>query len=653
MRLSTLAFTAAMSLYSVVASPIGSYETQKSNFYPRTRSLHAASAWEEYNTTDLQFQEEGNALVGIDKFDYFGSSVAINGNGHRVAVGARGRYGYDGAVFVYEASVARGPWNPMGQVLEGEGGDFACSIDLSHDGTVLVVGAPYMNGDKGAVKVYKFDYIWELMGEIHGEVNVGRAGHSVSVSGDGKTISCGAPESNGGFGRVSMWKWNETVKQWKPAGEGHNIDGTQKMFLGGSVSVNYDGTRVVIGAKLMTPSIGGVEYEYGGGVEVYDFVDNSWRKNSETIHGDKDFTHFGHDVDISYDGNRIIVGAYSENKSSGKVFVFELDNTFFQDWKLLGQEILKDSEDSKLGSAVSISGTGDVIAISAPDNDQISENSGKIEIFRYDEALKLWVRIGMGVSDYDIADDDLNDGDAIALSKYGDHVVVGSQSGEYYRGVAEVFKAEPFSEEMPPQIPQNLPQDPTEKLFHGDIVSIFLGALFSVCLVTLYAMKAIKGKKKKKNMSPENIMEYIDEFHDQGNNVHVRRSATGEGMHGVYGSEHFSTSPFGNDLNPTDWKHVHMLNMHDIVLNTVNDDPSKKNKKSNRDGRQTKNSPRGVTLESLAEENLSIAESNAYDDDSQVSFESSNTDNSHYYEKWYGGKKNKKTSVQKPSMTFV
>ncbi|GFH58811.1 hypothetical protein CTEN210_15287 [Chaetoceros tenuissimus] len=646
MRLSTSAFAVAMSLYSVVASPIGSSETQKANVHP-PRSLHAASAWEEYNTTDLQFQEEGNALIGIDKYDYFGSSVAINGNGHRVAIGSRGRYGYDGAVFVYEASVAKGPWNPMGQVLEGEGGDFASSLDLNHDGTILVVGAPYMNGDKGAVKVYKFDYIWELMGEIHGEVNVGRAGHSVSISGDGKTIASGAPESNDGFGRVSMWKWNESVQQWKPAGEGHNIDGTQKMFLGGSVSVNYDGTRVVIGAKLMTPSIGGVEYEYGGGVEVYDFDNNSWRKNSETIHGDKDFSHFGHSVDISYSGNRIIVGAYSENKSSGKVFVFELDNTFFQDWKLLGQEILKDSEDSKLGSDVSISGTGDVIAISAPDNDQISKNSGKIEVFRFDEAKKLWVRIGMGISDYDIADDDLNDGDAIALSEYGDHVVIGSQSGEYYKGVAEIFKAEPFSEKIPPQIPQDLPEDPTEKLFHGDIVSIFLGALFSVCLVTLYAMRAIKGKKKK---SPENIMEYIDEFHDQGNNVHVRRSATGEGMHGVYGSEHFSTSPFGNDLNASDWKHVHMLNMHDII---VNDDPSKNSSKHN--ARQTKNSPRGVTLESLAEENLSVAESNTNDDDSQVSFETSNTDNSHYYKKWYGGKKNKKSPVQKTpsSMTFV
>ena len=84
---------------------------------------------------------------------------------------------------------------------------------------------------------------------------------------------------------------------------------------------------------MFTPIVCGKELEYAGGVSVYDFVGNIWVQTGDAILGLDYYDRFGHDVDLSDDGNRIVVGAYTSDKQDlcmrdiGQVTVFLEDTS--------------------------------------------------------------------------------------------------------------------------------------------------------------------------------------------------------------------------------------------------------------------------------------------------------------------------------------
>ena len=112
----------------------------------------------------------------------------MNAKGDKVAIGAykSNSNGTDsGEVKVYEFNSSTQSWDPIGQVIQGvsRGDNFGYSVSLNAEGSIMAIGAIYnrgVNGFKsGHVRVYELnsstetwdpiDEVIEGEGESHGE----------------------------------------------------------------------------------------------------------------------------------------------------------------------------------------------------------------------------------------------------------------------------------------------------------------------------------------------------------------------------------------------------------------------------------------------------------------------------------------------------
>ena len=202
--------------------------------------------------------------------------------------------------------------------------------------------------------------------------------------------------------------------------------------------MSADGNRLVIGGRLGS--------YYKGHVKVYDYdeVTSTWFLSGQ-IDGLDYYDRFGSDVDISEDGNRIIVGAFTSDGQSANVLnagefkVYEFDGV---NWNQLGTQFIGSAED-RLGESVAISGDGNRIAVSSPENDQNGSNSGKVVVYRYSDIDLDWVPEGIEIVGECKQDRFGEGGGAVALDRTGAHLAVGAQRVNYYAGMSRVYEIEP------------------------------------------------------------------------------------------------------------------------------------------------------------------------------------------------------------------
>jgi hypothetical protein len=136
-------------------------------------------------------------------------SVNLSPDGNTLAIGSPGYFeDYDrlGCVRVFslvsEEDLDTDTWNQIGQDIKGEklGDMFGCSVSLSDDAKIIMVGAPYYNGENrdnvGRVSVYHMDDSksnWIQLGnDVKGEVWGDQSGWSVTLLADGKNLAIGS-----------------------------------------------------------------------------------------------------------------------------------------------------------------------------------------------------------------------------------------------------------------------------------------------------------------------------------------------------------------------------------------------------------------------------------------------------------------------------
>jgi hypothetical protein len=219
---------------------------------------------------------------------------------------------------------------------------------------------------------------------------------------------------------------------------GQHIDSEEEFsYSGGSIAMDAEGKRIVVGSKLG-------DY-YRGVVKVYDYDDDSsqWQLIS-SMNGLDYYDRFGGSVDISEDGSRIVVGAptsdgqTSEVHNAGEFQVFDYDGS---NWTKIGQKVIGAAPMDKLGEAVAISGDGTHIAISSPESDDNGSNSGKVEVYAYSEEDEAWIPVGFDILGECAGNRFGEGGGAIALDRTGEHLAVGASRGNYYAGMSRVFMA--------------------------------------------------------------------------------------------------------------------------------------------------------------------------------------------------------------------
>ena len=254
------------------------------------------------------------------------------------------------------------------------------SVAMSEDGTRIAIGAPFNDGNgdnSGHVRVYTWNGSgWIKTGsDIDGEAPYEGSSWSIAMSADGTRIAIGA-HNDGSFtdpGHVRVYTWNGTA--WEKTGS--DIDGeAARDWSGRSIAMSRDGRRIAIGARRNDGN-----GDDSGHVRVYTWNGTAWEKTGDDIDGEAAGDWSGHSVAISADGNRIAIGALTNDGNgtdSGHVRVYTWNDTA---WEKIGDDIDGEAAGDESGTAVAMSEDGTRIAIGASWNDGSFSNAGQVRTF--------------------------------------------------------------------------------------------------------------------------------------------------------------------------------------------------------------------------------------------------------------------------------
>jgi LPXTG-motif cell wall-anchored protein len=364
--------------------------------------------------------------VGVDidgeaANDQAGYSVAMSGDGSRIAIGAPYNDGIGsdaGHVRVY--TLINGTWAQTGADINGEAADdnSGWSVAMSGDGSRIVIGAQGNDGtgsDAGHVRVYTLiNGTWTQTGvDIDGEAAGDLSGWSVAMSGDGSRIAIGAPY-NDGFGSNAGHVRVYTLINGTWTQTGVDIDGEAANDQAGySVAMSGDGSRIAIGAPY-NDGIG----SNAGHVRVYSLINGTWAQTGVDIDGEAANDNSGYSVAMSGDGSRIAIGAPGNGSDAGHVRVYTLINGA---WAQTGVDIDGEAAGDASGFSVAMSGDGSRIASGAALNDGNVSDAGHVRV--YSLINGAWAQTGVdidGEAAYDVS------GFSVAMSGDGSRIAIGA-----------------------------------------------------------------------------------------------------------------------------------------------------------------------------------------------------------------------------------
>jgi len=318
--------------------------------------------------------------------DEFGYSVAISSDGNTVIVGARyeGTY-YAGAAYIFTWSETSSSWSEEKiQASDKQAGDyFGTSIAISGDGNTAIVGAYQEDAVVGtntlSASGAAYIFTWSETSSSWSEQQKIQAsdkqaydqfGESVAISSDGNTAIVGASHEDTGGGNAGaayIFTWSETSSSWS---EQQKIQASDKQaydYFGGSVSISGDGNTVIVGARYEDSkfwSESGAAYIFTWSETSSNWSEQQKIKASDNQQGD----HFGYSVAISGDGNTAIVGARGEG-GTGAAYIFTWSGTSWDE-----QDIIHASDKQAgdgFGNSVSISEDGNTAIVGANYEDAV------------------------------------------------------------------------------------------------------------------------------------------------------------------------------------------------------------------------------------------------------------------------------------------
>ena len=172
-----------------------------------------------------------------------------------------------------------------------------------------------------------------------------------------------------------------------------------------------------------------------GHVRIFEWDGVDWQQRGDDIDAEAAGDWAGHKVDISKDGNVVIVGAplnSANGGNAGQARVFEW-NSGTGAWDQVGQDIVGSAGDH-LGQAVAISANGQQVVVGSPHNDTNGGDSGNIQIFDYDNISNEWKQVGTTTPGLSAGD---RFGMQLSMSDLGATVIAGSRGNA---GEADVFR---------------------------------------------------------------------------------------------------------------------------------------------------------------------------------------------------------------------
>jgi hypothetical protein len=360
-----------------------------------------------YNSTDSSggaaWQQVGNSIFGTMAGAFFGASISLSDDGGILAVGATGSFS------------SQDQTNPNSTTTNSSSS--SNGTGSSSDGG---------GGGGGYAQVYTLNQgVWYPQGQLVTGAELQLQVYSVSLSGLGTSIAVsGIPTlPNGAVAKVFQWYAGDwTLRGTLGIGRG---DSTTASSSSGEDTTSYlcamsaDGTTVAVSnyyvsdtaAAESTSTSTSTRSGWWLSVRAMTWSDTSqeWElMGNRTIHGNSTVElKSGYFISISRDGRRIAMGdpgrrletagatghahifEYQEQKASSSSSVKENDyigytttssSTSSWVWTQLGPNIWGEAAGDQFGYAVSLSGNGQRLGVSAPFNRGQGQERGRFQV---------------------------------------------------------------------------------------------------------------------------------------------------------------------------------------------------------------------------------------------------------------------------------
>ncbi|MCP4138474.1 MAG: hypothetical protein GY754_46380 [bacterium] len=345
------------------------------------------STWDE--TIFIAFDSSGG--------DHYGYAVDISSDGSRVLIGAWAdddKGDSSGSAYVYE--LIDNSWYAIKlTAFDGAGGDsFGKDLAMSDDGNTIVISSIYdddKGSNSGSVSVFRWNgwtWVEKILTASDGTTN-DWYGCAVDVSSDGKRVVVGAvydnedSESTVDCGSIYVYTLEgDTWSEKKLIVD----DRAESDILGNSVAISGDGNTVIAGA----PGVGDGLSNYTGAAYIFKWDGSSWIETTLTAFDGAGDDYFGLRVSISYDGTRVIVGAYKDDNeesddpglaaNQGSAYVFTLNGSAWDEEKLVAAD---GAAGDNYGDAVSMSTDGNTVLIGASCDDNAGTDAGSVYVYRW------------------------------------------------------------------------------------------------------------------------------------------------------------------------------------------------------------------------------------------------------------------------------
>jgi len=238
----------------------------------------STSAWEQVLNTIAYDQSYGNLGAGLAMSEDGKTILTASSDQqeiitYKMCYNSTGSYPYTG-----------GQWKEADRSQYKNGNAMLGkreNVGLSHDGTKMIIGDQFWDGNRGRTIAMSWtvsdapncEGYWEQMGanfEGGTQDNLG----TVAISGDGTVIAIGSPGHDSDKGEVKLYTYNSGTSAWVQRGATLNGPTAGEKF-GFSLALSDDGAEVVIGApehdwqNAMTTGIKGT-------VRVYEWGGSSW-----------------------------------------------------------------------------------------------------------------------------------------------------------------------------------------------------------------------------------------------------------------------------------------------------------------------------------------------------------------------------------------
>ncbi len=190
-------------------------------------------------------------------------------------------------------------------------------------------------------------------------------GYAVAMSSDGNTIVVGSPGSlNNSIGSVSVYKYKSN--SWRQAG--NTIINSTGLNFGSSVAINSDGSVIAVGA---------INTQKNGYTAVYQYDCDCWNQIGTNINIP------GFSVSISKRGDIVAIGT---SITSCVVFKYA---KYSRSWTQMGNTIVNFLNNKLFGYSISLSASGNTVAIGAFEY---------VAIYQYNSQNNIWMQLGTNLT---------------------------------------------------------------------------------------------------------------------------------------------------------------------------------------------------------------------------------------------------------------